>query len=75
MQVVGVRGRHFNSGQPSGLNFDCGMSLLLSGGVGAYERDKNTSAKLCTKNAGGLMHEVEHICGTLQYYHKPERCP
>ena len=29
------------------------MSLLL--GWGAYVRDKNTSARLCAKKAGGLM--------------------
>ena len=31
------------------------MSLLLGfgGGRGAYARDKNTSARLCTKKAGG----------------------
>ena len=26
-------------------------------GGGAYARDKNTSARLCVKKAGGLMHE------------------
>ena len=57
MRAVSVRGRHFNSRQPSGLDklIDCGMSLLLA--VGAYVRDKNTSAKLCAKSAGGLMRE------------------
>ena len=35
---------------------------------GAYVRGKNTSARLCAKNAGGgLMREGGHICGTLQY--------
>ena len=29
------------------------MSLLLEGGGGAYARDKNTSARVCTKNARG----------------------
>ena len=33
------------------------MSLLLGVGWGAYARDKNTSARLCTINAGGLMRE------------------
>ena len=33
------------------------MSLLLGRGGGAYARDKNTSATLCAKNAGGLMHK------------------
>ena len=43
------------------------MNLLL--GWGAYARDKNISARLCTKKAGGggLMHEGGHICGTLRY--------
>ena len=31
------------------------MILLL--GWGAYARDKNTSARLCGKKAGGLMHD------------------
>ena len=31
------------------------MSLLL-GGEGAYARDKNTSARLCVKNAGGGLY-------------------
>ena len=35
---------------------------------GAYARDKNTSARLCAKNAGGLMREGGRICGTLRYY-------
>ena len=30
-------------------------------------RDKNTSARLCAKNAGGLMREGGHTCGTLWY--------
>ena len=29
------------------------MSLLLGWGWGAYARDKNISARLCTKKAGG----------------------
>ena len=42
------------------------MSLLL--GWGAYARDKNTSARLCAKKAGGeLMREGGRICGTLRY--------
>ena len=32
------------------------MGLLLGGG-GAYARNKNISARLCAKNAGGLMRE------------------
>ena len=31
---------------------------------GAYERDKNTSVRLCAKMQGG------RICGTLRYYLK-----
>ena len=31
------------------------MILLL--GWGTYARDKNTSARLCGKKAGGLMHD------------------
>ena len=35
---------------------------------GAYARDKNTSARLCTKNVGGgLMREGGRTCGTLRY--------
>ena len=49
MRAVRVRSRHFNGGQPSGL----GMSLLRSGGGEAYARDKNTSIRVCAKNAGG----------------------
>ena len=41
------------------------MSLLL--GWGAYARDKNTSARLCAKNAGGVMREGGRICRLLQY--------
>ena len=33
---------------------------------GAYARDKNTSARLCAKNARGLMREGGRICGTLR---------
>ena len=40
------------------------MSLLL--GWGAYARDKNTSARLCTKMAGGGGGGEERICGTLR---------
>ena len=64
MQAVCVRSRHFNGRQPSGLGkykyFDCGMSLLRGGGGGgggAYAQDKNTSVRVCAKNAGGLMRE------------------
>ena len=49
-------GRHFNCRQPSGL-----ISIFQvrdessSGELGgrAYAKDKNTSARLCAKNAGG----------------------
>ena len=34
------------------MYFDCGTSLLRGGG-GAYARDKNTSVRVCAKNAGG----------------------
>ena len=46
------------------LELDC-VGVSTRGGGG----DKNTSARLCTKNAGGggLMHEGVHICGTLRY--------
>ena len=48
MRVVRVRGRHFN-----------GRIQLRDessfGEGGAYARDKNTSGRLCAKNAGGLM--------------------
>jgi len=45
------------------------MSLLLGGGVGGelMRGIKNTSTRLCTKNAGGLMREGGHICRTLWY--------
>ena len=50
------------------------MSMSLVLGLGAYVRDKNTSAILCTKKAGGgggggggVMHEGGCICGTLRY--------
>ena len=33
------------------------MSMSLVLGWGAYARDKNTSARLCAKKAGGLMRE------------------
>ena len=64
MRVVHVHGRYFNGRQPSGLNklnlniSNCRMSLLLlegDGGGGAYAQDKNTSARLCTKSAGGRL--------------------
>ena len=37
---------------------------------GAYVWNKNTSAGLCAKNAGGLMREGGRICGTLRYIYK-----
>ena len=45
------------------------MSLLLEWSGGAYARDKNTSARLCAKKAGGLMREGGCIYGTLRYTH------
>ena len=41
--------------------------FVCVGGEGAYVRDKNTSARLCTKNAGGADAQEEYICGTLRY--------
>ena len=35
------------------------MSLLLGGGGGADVWDKNTSARLCAKNAGGAYAQGE----------------
>ena len=44
------------------------MSLLLGWGLGAYVRDKNTSARVFVlKRRGGLMREGGRICGTLRY--------
>ena len=46
------------------LEPDCvGVS---TGGL-AYVRDKNTSARLCTKNAGRAYVRGECICGTLRH--------
>ena len=44
------------------------MILLL--GWGTYTQDKNTSARLCGKKAGGLMHDRGGICGRLRYLHE-----
>ena len=52
MRAVRVRGRHFNGRQPSGLISMIRLQDKSSSG-GAYARDKNTSAGLCAKNAGG----------------------
>ena len=41
------------------------MSLLL--GWGAYARDKNTSARLCAKKAGGLMHGGAYLQDTTVF--------
>ena len=47
------------------------MSFDEGEGGGLMRGDKNTSATLCTKNAGGgLMREGGHICGTLRYIFK-----
>ena len=56
MREVHVRSRHFNGGQLSGIGkytqyFDYGW--VFFGGGGAYARDKNTSVRVCAKNAGG----------------------
>ena len=57
MWAVRVCSRHLNGRQPSGLNKIMSVIPLqdksFSGGGGAYARDKNTSAGLCTKNARG----------------------
>ena len=63
MRAVRVRSRHFNGRQPNGLNKNISVIRLRDksssgaegggGGGGAYARDKNTSAGLCAKNAGG----------------------
>ena len=47
------------------------MSLLLGVGWGAYAWDKNTSARVCAKNAvGGLCTRGGGgICGTLRFWH------
>ena len=50
MRAVLVCGRHFNGRQPIGLNKSRKWVFFLGGG---YVRDKNTSARLCAKNAGG----------------------
>ena len=57
MRAVCVRGRHFNGRQPSGLNIKIfrlqDESSSLGGAGVAYVGDKNTSARLCAKNARG----------------------
>ena len=59
-QICDIRNSRVNGRQPSGLNknnLDCGISLFSGGGGGggggAYARDKDTSAGLWAKNAGG----------------------
>ena len=75
MRAVCVRSRHFNSRQPNGLNKFISVIRLhdKSSSGGAYARDKNTSAGLCTKNAlgaggggGGLF--VGHYGTTILQY-------
>ena len=55
MRAVRVRSRHFNGRQPSGvgkyINISTAGCVFLGGG--AYARDKNTSVRVCAKNAGG----------------------
>ena len=60
MWAVRVRGRHFNGRQPSDLTFQQ-RDESSSEGWGAYARDKNTSARLCAKNAGGLMRKGDGV--------------
>ena len=43
------------------------LCVCRGGGGGAYARDKNTSVRLCAKNAGGADAREEYICGTLRY--------
>ena len=52
MRVVRVRGRHFNGRQPSGLNR---LRDESSAGGWGVVWDKNTSARLCAKIAGGVL--------------------
>ena len=48
MQAVRIRSRHFNGRMPNGL-----ISVIRLRDKSSYARDKNTSAELCAKNAGG----------------------
>ena len=48
MRAVRVRSRHFNGRRPNGL-----ISVIRLRDKSSYARDKNTSAELCAKNAGG----------------------
>ena len=43
------------------------------GGGGAYARDKNTSVRVCAKNAGGLMREGGVFAGHYGIYSFPYR--
>ena len=45
------------------------MSLLRGG---AYARDKNTSVRVCAKNAGGAYVRGGRIRGTLRYMNKTQ---
>ena len=49
--------------QPGDFEPDC---VSFDEGGGAYVQDKNTSARLCAKNAGGAYAQGERICGTLR---------
>ena len=96
LQAVCVRGRQFNSRQPSGLNK---LAIELSGSVdagfvlalpfhhgdlepdcvevltrGAYARDKNTSARLCAKNAGGAYARGGAYLRDTTEHHKRHCC-
>ena len=59
MRAVRVRGRHFNGRQPSGLHFDCEMSLFLGrgggggGGGGLMRRIKTPQQDFVLKMQGG----------------------
>ena len=50
------------------LDFYTGMPLILFGG--AYARDKNTSARLCPKNAGGAYARVGAFLRDTTVYQK-----
>ena len=53
------------------IPYTIGEPPVLSEQGGAYAWDENASARLCTKNVGGLMREEDggggRICGTLRY--------
>ena len=65
MRAVLIRGRHFNSRQLRGLNKLISIFGLWdessSGWGEANAWDKNTSARLCTKNTGGAYSRREGV--------------